>query len=108
MTLLEAGVGADGLQRSLPTLAVLHVSEALPSWASLFPRGGWLCFAGEIQWLDIVTGLPGVLQEESSNFFLILLAEKEVNELMEELFETVSGNTEEQIFLKSGMKTLQS
>jgi len=50
--------------------------------------------------------LPGLLQEESSNFFLILLAEKEVNELMEELFETVSGNTEEQIFLKSGMKTL--
>lgn len=69
MTLLEAGVGADGLQRSLPTSAVLHVSEALPSWASLFPRGEWLCFAGEIQWLDIVTGLPGVLQEESSNFF---------------------------------------
>lgn len=30
------------------------------------------------------------MQEESSFFFLILLAEKEVNELMEELFETVS------------------
>ena len=29
-------------------------------------------------------------EEESSHFFLILLAEKEVNELMEELFETVS------------------
>lgn len=47
-------------------------------------------------------------RRESSNFFLILLAEKEVNELMEELFETVSGSTEEQTVLKSGMKTLQS
>lgn len=30
------------------------------------------------------------MEKASSSFFLILLAEKEVNELMEELFETVS------------------
>lgn len=74
-----------------------------------FPEeGGCALQERFIRWLEVMTGLLGVLQEESSNFFLILLAEKEVNELMEELFETVSGSTEEQIILKSGMKTLQS